>query len=79
MRSMFTWLALGALYLLVIGLFRWLGGVAAAADAIARWGRAAAAGSGPGRPGEHSAPDSPGGRTDRSHDGESVLCRCLRS
>jgi hypothetical protein len=76
---MFPWLALGALYLLVIGVFRWLGGVAAAADAIASWGQAAARGSGPGRPGNHSAPDSPGGRTDRSNDGGSLLGRCPRS
>jgi len=31
-----------ALYVLSIGLFRWLGGVASAAEAIQRWGHAAA-------------------------------------
>jgi hypothetical protein len=41
---MFTWIGIGALYLLGIGFFRWLGGIGAAADVIARWGRAAATG-----------------------------------
>lgn len=76
---MFTWLALGALYLLGIGFFRPLGGVAAAADAVACWGRAAAGDSARGRAGEHSVPVSPGVRTDRAHDGEPLPCRCPRS
>ncbi|HVS86340.1 MAG TPA: hypothetical protein VHD91_11980 [Gaiellaceae bacterium] len=35
---MWSWLSIGALYLLGVGLFRWLGGLGAAADAIQRWG-----------------------------------------
>jgi len=61
---MVTWLAIGALYLLVIGLFRLLGGIAAAADAIARWGRAS------------TASDSPDGRKGRSHDPDSPSAPC---
>jgi hypothetical protein len=37
---MVGWLAIGLLYVLGIGFFRWLGGFAAASDAIAQWGRA---------------------------------------
>jgi len=40
---MLSWLLIGALYVLGIGFFRWLGGVGAAADAISQWGRASAA------------------------------------
>jgi hypothetical protein len=36
------WIVTGVLYVVGIGFFRWLGGVAAAGDAIARWGRATA-------------------------------------
>jgi hypothetical protein len=36
---MWSWLGIGALYLLGLGFFRWLGGIAAASDAIAEWGR----------------------------------------
>jgi hypothetical protein len=36
------WIWIVALYVLAIGLFRWLGGIGAAADAIASWGRASA-------------------------------------
>jgi hypothetical protein len=36
---MWSWLLIGALYVLGIGFFRWLGGVGAAGDAISRWGR----------------------------------------
>jgi hypothetical protein len=36
---MLSWLGIGALYVLGIGFFHWLGGVAAASDAIASWGR----------------------------------------
>jgi hypothetical protein len=39
---MWSWLLIGALYVLGIGFFRWLGGVASAGDAIARWGRSTA-------------------------------------
>jgi hypothetical protein len=39
---MVSWILIGLAYVLSIGLFRWLGGVAAAGDAIARWGRASA-------------------------------------
>ncbi len=39
---MWSWIGIGVLYVLGIGFFRWLGGVAAAGDAIARWGRATA-------------------------------------
>jgi len=35
---MWTWIWIVAVYLLSIGLFRWLGGIGAAADAIQRWG-----------------------------------------
>jgi hypothetical protein len=38
-----SWLLVGALYVLGIGLFRWLGGIGAASDAISQWGRATAA------------------------------------
>jgi hypothetical protein len=36
---MWTWIWIVALYLLSISLFRWLGGIGAAADAIQRWGQ----------------------------------------
>jgi hypothetical protein len=36
------WIVAVGLYLLSIGLFRWLGGIAAAGDAVQRWGRAVA-------------------------------------
>jgi hypothetical protein len=39
---MTSWLGIGALYVLGIGFFRRLGGIAAASDAIARWGQATA-------------------------------------
>jgi hypothetical protein len=39
---MWTWIWIGVVYLLAIGLLRWLGGVGAAASAIANWGRATA-------------------------------------
>ena len=39
---MVSWIVIGLLYVLSISLFRWLGGVGAAGDAIARWGRATA-------------------------------------
>jgi hypothetical protein len=35
---MWTWIWIIAVYLLSISLFRWLGGIGAAADAIQRWG-----------------------------------------
>jgi hypothetical protein len=37
---MWGWIWIVAVYLLSISLFRWLGGIGAAADAIQRWGRA---------------------------------------
>jgi hypothetical protein len=39
---MFGWIVTGVLYVLGIGLFRWLGGIGAAMDAIEQWGRASA-------------------------------------
>jgi hypothetical protein len=39
---MWSWIETGALYLLGMGLLCWLGGVAAAGDAISRWGRSSA-------------------------------------
>jgi hypothetical protein len=38
---MWQWIWIIAVYLLSISLFRWLGGIGAAADAIQRWGNAA--------------------------------------
>jgi len=35
------WIVLGSGYLLALGLFAWLGGVARAGEAIRGWGRAA--------------------------------------
>lgn len=35
------WIVLGSGYLLALGLFAWLGGIARAAEAIRRWGSAA--------------------------------------
>ncbi len=37
-----NWIAIALLYLLGMGMFRWLGGISAAADAFSRWGRATA-------------------------------------
>jgi hypothetical protein len=37
---MWDWIWIGALYLLGMSVFRWLGGLAAAANAIQRWGHA---------------------------------------
>jgi hypothetical protein len=37
------WIVAVVLYVVGIGVFRWLGGVAAAGDALREWGRAAAA------------------------------------
>ena len=39
---MFTWIEIALLYLVAMGLFRWLGGISAAADALSGWGRATA-------------------------------------
>jgi hypothetical protein len=36
---MLSWIWIPALYVLSFGLFRWLGGISAAGDAITRWGR----------------------------------------
>jgi len=40
---MWSWIGIGVLYVLGMGFFRWLGGIAAAADAIQRWGTTSAA------------------------------------
>lgn len=37
-RHMWGWVVIAFFYVLGMGLFRWLGGIAAAADAIQRWG-----------------------------------------
>lgn len=37
-----TTIEIALLYLLGMGLFLWLGGIASAADALSRWGRATA-------------------------------------
>lgn len=37
-----SWIEVAALYLLGMGLMCFLGGISSAADAISRWGRAAA-------------------------------------
>ena len=37
-----NWIAIAVLYLLGMGLLMWLGGIASAADALSRWGRATA-------------------------------------
>ncbi len=39
---MLGWIVIGVLYVLGIGFFRWLGGIASASDAIANWGRSTA-------------------------------------
>lgn len=36
---MLSWIWVPALYVLAFALFTWLGGIPAAGDAIARWGR----------------------------------------
>jgi hypothetical protein len=37
---MWGWVWIGVLYVLGMGLFHWLGGIGAAANAIQRWGHA---------------------------------------
>jgi hypothetical protein len=39
---MWSWIWIGALYVLGIGFFRWLGGIGAASEAIQNWGRVTA-------------------------------------
>jgi hypothetical protein len=39
---MLTWITIAILYVLGMGLFRWIGGLPAAADALSSWGRATA-------------------------------------
>ena len=39
---MITWIGIVLLYLLSMGMLRWLGGLSSAADAFSRWGRATA-------------------------------------
>jgi hypothetical protein len=40
---MWGWIWIGGLYVLGMGFFYWLGGIASAADAIKRWGHASGA------------------------------------
>jgi hypothetical protein len=44
---MWSWIVIGALYVLVFGGFRILGGMSSAMDALRDWGRASAAGAHP--------------------------------
>jgi hypothetical protein len=39
---MTSWIAVAVLYVLGIGLFQWLGGLGAAAEALRRWGQSSA-------------------------------------
>jgi hypothetical protein len=39
---MLGWILIGVLYVLGMGFFHWLGGIAAAGEAIQRWGHATA-------------------------------------
>jgi hypothetical protein len=45
LRIMWSWIVIGVLYALVLGGYRLLGGVGAAADALRDWGRASTNGS----------------------------------
>jgi hypothetical protein len=40
--DMVGWIAIGVLYVLSIGGFRWLGGIGAAGEALRQWGRSRA-------------------------------------
>jgi hypothetical protein len=42
---MWSWIVIGVLYVLVIGGYRMLGGIGAAAEALRTWGHASARGS----------------------------------
>jgi hypothetical protein len=42
---MWSWIVIGVLYVLVIGGYRMLGGIGAAAEALRAWGRASSRGS----------------------------------
>jgi len=42
---MWSWIGIGVLYVLVIGGYRRLGGISAAADALRAWGHASSRGS----------------------------------
>jgi hypothetical protein len=44
---MWSWIAIGVLYVLVLCGYRLLGGIGAAADALREWGRASSTGSHP--------------------------------
>jgi Sec-independent protein translocase protein TatA len=44
---MWSWIVIGALYVLVFGGFRILGGMSSAMDALRDWGRASASGARP--------------------------------
>ena len=48
---MWSWIVIGVLYVLVLGGYRLLGGIGAAADALRQWGHASSKGS-------HPAPSS---------------------
>ena len=39
---MIGWIVIGVLYVIGVGFFHWLGGIASAGDAIAEWGRSTA-------------------------------------
>jgi hypothetical protein len=39
---MWSWIGIAVLYVLGISFFHWLGGIAAAAEAITSWGRSSA-------------------------------------
>lgn len=43
-QHMWSWIVIGVLYVFVIGGFRILGGIGAAADALRDWGRASSNG-----------------------------------
>jgi hypothetical protein len=44
LQPMWSWIVIGICYVLVIGGFRILGGIGAAADAVRDWGRASSNG-----------------------------------
>ena len=37
--AMIGWIVIGVLYVIGVGFFHWLGGIASAGDAISEWGR----------------------------------------
>jgi hypothetical protein len=46
-HAMWSWIMIGVLYVLVLGGYRLLGGIAAAGDALREWGHASSKGSHP--------------------------------